>query len=242
MQERLQKILARATDLSRRSAEEAIEKGLVKVNGRVVTKLGTKADAELDRISYLGKPVRPIRQKIYIVFNKPRNIIVSKKDPEGRETIWDRLHPEMKDVLNSAGRLDYDSEGLLILTNDGDLIYKLTHPSKEVFKTYFVKVKGKVEDEKMAKLRNGIRLEDGMTEPARINFLRMADSNACYEISIREGRNRQVRRMFLAVGHAVQRLRRTEMGEIRLGTLKVGEWRYLNKKELYYIKKILKGS
>lgn len=236
MKERLQKILARATELSRRSAEEAIRSGLVKLNGVVVTKMGTLADPDKDKITIEGRPVKPIRQKIYIAFNKSRNTIVSKSDPEGRPTIWDRLHPEMKDILNSAGRLDFDSEGLIVLTNDGQLIYKLTHPSCEIWKTYYVKVSGHVSAEDMNKLRQGILLEDGMTFPSKVNFLRKTEKYSCYEISIKEGRNRQVRRMFAFIGHPVVRLRRTAIGLIKIGTLKIGEWRYLNKKEFNYIK------
>lgn len=238
MQERLQKILAQGTKLSRRAAENAIRDGLVRVNGVVVTRLGSKADPDNDKITYNGRPVRIAGQKIYILFNKPRNVIVSKTDPEGRETIWDRLNPGMKDTLNSAGRLDYDSEGALLLTNDGILINKLTHPSQEIWKTYYVKVSGHPTDEKMAKLRGGILLEDGMTLPAKVNFLRRTEKHTCYEISIKEGRNRQIRRMFRAIGHPVQRLRRTAIGMIRLGSLKPGEWRYLSRKETIYLRKL----
>ena len=239
MQERLQKVLAQGTNLSRRAAEVAIKNGEVRVNGDVVSKLGSKADPERDRVTYKGKLVRLIRQKIYIIFNKPRNTIVSKTDEKGRPLIWDRLHPDMKEILNSAGRLDFDSEGLLILTNDGNFIQKLTHPSGELWKTYYVKVSGIPSVEKLEKLRNGVKLDDGMTLPAKVEQIRTTDKNAVLEISIREGRNRQVRRMCAKVGHNIMKLRRIAIGEIKLGNLKPGEWRYLGKKELYYIKKVL---
>lgn len=239
MEQRLQKILAQGTNLSRRAAEVAIKDGEVRVNGVVVSKLGSKADPEKDRIIYKGKQVRLIRQKIYIILNKPRNTIVSKTDEKGRPTIWDRLHADMREILNSAGRLDFDSEGLLILTNDGSFIHKITHPSSELWKTYYVKVSGIPKEEEIEKLRNGVKLDDGMTLPAKIEWVRSTDKNAVLEISIREGRNRQVRRMFAKIGHDVMKLRRIEIGEIKLGNLKPGEWRYLEKKELYYIKKVL---
>src|SRR3989338_11521112 len=172
LQVRLQKILAQATSLSRRAAEAAIKDGKVRVGGVVVTKLGTKADPWRDRITFLGKPVRVTKQRIYIAFNKPRNTIVSKSDPEERPLIWDRLPTDMKDALNSAGRLDFDTEGLIILTNDGELIYKLTHPSSDIWKTYYAKVSGVPDGVKLESLKRGIKLTDGVTRPARVDILR----------------------------------------------------------------------
>jgi len=236
MQLRLQKILAQGTDLSRRAAEEAISEGKVKVNGIVVTKLGSKADPAKDRISLSGKPVKMFTKKIYIAYYKPRNTIVSKSDPEDRPLIWDRLPKEMRELLNSAGRLDFDSEGLLILSNDGDLIYKLTHPSCKVWKKYFVKVSGIPSDEAIKELQDGVLLDDGMTEPAKVKMLKSTEKNAAIEISIREGRNRQIRRMCDKIGHSVMKLRRVEIGEIKVGNLKAGEWRYLTKKEEAFIR------
>lgn len=232
MQERLQKILAQATKLSRRAAEEAISKGFVKVNGQVVTKLGTKADPGKDHVSLHGKSVRPIRQRVYIAFNKPKNTMVTKSDPEERPLIWDRLHPDMKELLNSAGRLDFDSEGLLILTNDGELIHRLTHPKSEVWKSYYVKVSGVPSNDNVAKIKTGVRLEDGVTLPAKLELLRSNEKHAYFEISIREGRNRQIRRMFAAIGHPVSKLRRTAIGPIKIGSLKPGEYRHLTRKEI----------
>jgi pseudouridine synthase len=242
MQIRLQKILAQGTSLSRRAAEDAIKNGDVQINGTVVTKMGTKADPLKDRIALGGKPIRFIQNSIYIIYNKPRNVIVSKKDELGRPTIWDRLHKDMRSMLNSAGRLDFDSEGLLILTNDGALINKLTHPSASLWKVYQVKVRGIVPFAKLEELRHGVKLDDGVTLPAKVSMLRTTDRNATYEVSIQEGRNRQVRKMFDAVGHPVTKLRRAAIGFIRLGTLKLGAWRYMNKKELTYIKSLLRSS
>jgi pseudouridine synthase len=236
--ERLQKILAKSTSLSRRAAEGVIRNGLVSVNGHVVTKLGTKADPVRDKITVSGKVVRPSRHDIYIVFNKPRNTIVSKSDPEGRPTIWDRLSQEMKSSLNSAGRLDFDSEGLILLTNDGSLINKMTHPSGKVSKTYLVKISGIPNESSLECLKKGIVLEDGKTQPALVKIIRKTEKNATIEISIKEGRNREVRRMLARIGYPVIRLRRISMGTIMLGRLKPGEWRYLAKRELFYLKRL----
>ncbi|MBI2092285.1 MAG: rRNA pseudouridine synthase [Deltaproteobacteria bacterium] len=236
--ERLQKILAKSTSLSRRAAEEAIKNGFVSVNGHVVTKLGTKADAIRDKITVSGKIARPVRYNIYIAFNKPRNTIVSKSDPEGRPTIWNRLSTEMKESLNSAGRLDFDSEGLILLTNDGDMINKITHPSGKVSKTYLVKTSGIPDESGLKALKEGIVLEDGKTQPAAVKIIRKTEKNATLEISIREGRNREVRRMFARIGCPVTKLRRISIGTIRLGSLKPGAWRYLAKQEIFNLRKL----
>jgi len=240
MKERLQKILANATSLSRRSAEKAIAEGRVKINGEVVTKMGTTADPEKDVIVYDGGRIKPINFRLYIIFNKPRNTMVTKSDPEGRPTIWDRLPAEMKKVLNSAGRLDFDSEGLLFLTNDGELINKLTHPKGELWKTYHVKLGGVPTELELDRLRNGIKLDDGVTLPAKARIVKKTeDGNSMVEIAIREGKNRQVRRMLFRIGYMVRKLRRVEVAGIRLDSLKVGEWRYASKKEYALIKRIL---
>jgi pseudouridine synthase len=238
MTQRLQKILAQATDLSRRAAEKAIEEGLVKVNGRVVTKMGVKADPARDEIIYKGRVLRFNFPKIYIAYFKPRNTIVSKSDPEGRPTIWDRLHKDMAACLNAAGRLDFESEGLLILTSDGEALNRLTHPSHELWKTYLVKVSGIPNEKELAAVRDGVRLDDGVTLPARVKLFRSTDKNATLELSIQEGKNRQIRRMMNKLGHMVMKLRRTAIGEMRLGNLRPGEWRYLNKREVGYLKNI----
>lgn len=232
---RLQKVLASATSLSRRAAEDAIRKGLVSVNGTVVTKLGTKVDPRRDNIRYRGQEVKPLKEKFYFAFNKPHNTIVSKSDPQGRQLIWDSLPPEMKSVLDSAGRLDFDSEGLLILSNDGEFINYLTHPSHDISKTYLVKVKGIPTEKALASLKNGVKLEDGVTSPAKIRITRQVGNHTWLEISINEGRNRQVRRMCAAVGHLVLKLRRTGIGHIKLGALRSGKWRMLNRRDVLKI-------
>lgn len=242
MKMRLQKILAQSTNLSRRAAEEVIKDGLVRVNGTVVTRMGSQADPERDRITLSGKPIKQVRQKIYILFNKPRNVIVSKRDPEGRPLIWDYLPPDMKDILNSAGRLDFDSEGLMLLTNDGNIIYRLTHPSCEIWKTYLVKISGVPNEAAVAKLAGGVKLEEGVTGAARVTVIKKAEKNATLEISIKEGRNRQVRRMLDGVGYPVIRLRRMAIGHLKLGSLKPGRWRVLNKREIGFVKVLGKAG
>lgn len=242
MKVRLQKILAQSTSLSRRAAEKAIEQGLVKVNNVVITKLGSCADPDKDKITFAGERVRPLRQKIYVLYNKPRNTIVSKNDPEGRPTIWDRLSPEMKDVLNAAGRLDFESEGLLILTNDGELINQLTHPKGELWKTYHVRIGGVPKEADLEKLRRGVSLDDGKTLPAKVKLLRSTeDGNSVVEICIMEGKNRQIRRMFSKIGHEVRKLKRVAIGDNKLGNIRTGEWRYANKEEYLAIKKLVNG-
>ncbi len=238
MNQRLQKILAQTTDLSRRAAEKAIKDGLVKVNGKVVTEMGVKADPFKDEIVYKGRAIRAHYPRIYIAFFKPRNTIVSKSDPQERPTIWDRMHKDMAACLNSAGRLDFESEGLLILTNDGEALNRLTHPSHELWKTYYVKVSGIPDEKKLDAMRIGVKLDDGITLPARVKFLKQTENNASIEISIQEGRNRQIRRMLSKLGHMVMKLRRVAIGEIKLGNMKPGEWRYLSKRETAYLKGI----
>lgn len=230
VKERLQKILAQAGVASRRKAEEMILEGRVTINGRVA-ELGEKADPARDLIKVGRKIINRPEPKIYIAFNKPRGVITSTHDPEGRKTVLDYFKG-VKFRVFPVGRLDYHSEGLLILTNDGALAASLTHPSSKVNKVYHVKIRGELKDSEIARLRRGIRLEDGMTGPAKVRRIRGAGGNAWIEISISEGRNRQVRRMFQAVGHLVQRLRRVQVGPLQLGSLKAGESRVITKEEL----------
>lgn len=229
---RLQKILAQTTNLSRRAAERAILNGEVFVNGERVTKLGTKADPFTDKITYCNKPIKPFIEKIYLAFNKPKNTIVSKSDPQNRPLIWDFLPRWMKDSLNSCGRLDFDSEGLIILTNDGELINKLTKPSGGIWKTYLVKVRGKPEDSVLASLRSGVGLEDGPTLPSRARIARQVGNHTWLEIAICEGRNRQLRRMCATLGHPVIKLRRIAIGRLKLGSLRAGTFRLIKTNNL----------
>ncbi len=230
--ERLQKILAQAGVASRRKCEELILSGAVQVNGETVTELGTKADPAEDVISVNGKIVRG-ENKLYLMFNKPKGVITSAKDPEGRKIVADFLKG-IKERVYPVGRLDYDTEGLLLLTNDGQFANMLTHPKHHVPKTYLATVKGVPHGQELDKLAKGIQLEDGMTAPAEVEYQDVDPDNkfATITITIHEGRNRQVRRMFEAIGHPVIRLKRIRFGELGLHNLQRGKFRQLTPKEV----------
>lgn len=230
--ERLQKILAQAGVASRRKCEELILSGAVQVNGQTVTELGTKADPTEDVISVNGKIVQG-ENKLYLMFNKPKGVITSAKDPEGRKIVSDFLKG-IKERVYPVGRLDYDTEGLLLLTNDGQFANMLTHPKHHVPKTYLATVKGVPHGAELDKLARGIQLEDGMTAPAEVEYYDVDPESkyATITITIHEGRNRQVRRMFEAIGHPVIRLKRTRFGELGLHNLQRGKFRQLTPKEV----------
>lgn len=228
---RLQRFIALSSELSRRAAEAAIARGEASVNGEVVTRPGTLVDTERDRVELRGARLVLKAGRTYLAYFKPHNTLVTKTDPQGRPTIWDDL-AEWRGKLNSVGRLDFDSEGLIILTDDGDFINVLTHPRHEIWKVYRVRVKGEPTHEALQGLKRGVRLSDGMTLPAKVSRIDKGGPNALIEISIREGRNRQVRRMCEAIGHPVIRLRRVAIGPVRVGRLTPGRWRYLRPKEV----------
>ena len=231
MSERLQKVLAHAGVSSRRSAERLIIEGRVSVNGSIVAELGTKVDPARDAIKVDGKRIAaPPRGHTYLALNKPRGVVTTLSDPEGRPTVKDYLRG-VKARVYPVGRLDFNSEGLLILTDDGGLARDLMHPSRGVEKTYLAKVKGQPDAEVLLRLSRGIPLDGRRTGPARVRIVRRSD-NAWIEITIGEGRNRQVRRMFQAIGHPVQRLRRMGYGGIDLGRLPVGQVRALSDAEV----------
>jgi pseudouridine synthase len=231
MNERLQKVLAHAGVASRRAAERLISEGRVSVNGSVVTALGTKVDPARDAVKVDGKRIAaPPSGRTYLALHKPRGVVTTLSDPEGRPTVKDFLRG-IKARVYPVGRLDYDSEGLLIVTDDGALARDLMHPSRGVEKTYLAKVKGQPEPEVILRLSRGLPLDGRRTGPARVRIVRRGD-NAWIEITIGEGRNRQVRRMFQAVGHPVQRLRRLGYGGVVLGRLPVGHLRPLTEAEV----------
>ncbi|HEY0565289.1 MAG TPA: pseudouridine synthase [Terriglobales bacterium] len=245
-QERLQKIISAAGIASRRAAEELITTGQVSVNGNMVTELGAKADVDSDRIEVRGKPIRVSRHHMYLMMNKPRGYVTTVSDPEGRPTVMDLLPPDCPRVY-PVGRLDYGTEGLLLFTNDGDLAYKLTKASSHVPKTYLVKVSGNPTEEELDKLRHGVRIpkarvrdEEGAggprvkTAPARIRWVRHAD-NPWLEVSLIEGKNRQIRKMFEEVGHHVEKIRRIAYGPIEL-SLETGAMRSLKLSEVAALK------
>ena len=216
MQERLQKLIAQAGIASRRAAEELIANGEVTVNGAVVTEAGTKADAEKDHIKVRGKLINSLlerREFVYILVNKPKGYLSSAADPEGRKLVTDLVKGYGK--LHPVGRLDYNTEGLIFLTNDGEFTNKISS-SKTIPKVYEVKVKGLPSDVAINKLRRGLRLEDGFkTAPAEIKNLKPTDKNGWYEVTLYEGHNQQIRKMFDVIGHSVVKLRRIAIGDIR---------------------------
>jgi len=235
METRLQKILAEMGVASRRKAEEIIMEGRVTVNGRVAS-IGDKADPERDHIKLDGKLLaRPSGRKIYLALNKPLNVLTSLSTEEDRPTVRDYISGVGERVY-PVGRLDFDSEGLLLITNDGELAHAVMHPSKKIPKTYRVKVKGVLDEKKLAKLRKGVRLDDGMTAPSEVKPLRVLKENSWLEITIREGRKRQVRRMLGVVGNPVIRLIRTRIGGVELGQLRPGELRRLSNEEVKKLK------
>jgi 23S rRNA pseudouridine2605 synthase len=209
MEQRLQKILSQCGITSRRKAEEMILQGEVTVNGQIAV-IGMKADPERDHIKVRGKILKTLHSKVYLLFNKPERCITSLYDPEKRPTIMDYLR-DIKSRVYPVGRLDYNSEGLILLTNDGELAHAILHPARKIPKTYLVKIDGVLEDKDISQLKKGIKLEDGITAPARIEKVRKMKTNSWVEITIYEGKKRQVRRMFERLGHPVIRLKRTRL-------------------------------
>lgn len=235
--ERLQKFMAESGIASRRHAEELIKQGLVKVNGEVVTELGIKIDPNKDVVEYKGKDVKADNKKVYIMLNKPEGYVTTAKDQFGRPTVLD-LIKGIKERVVPVGRLDYDTSGLLILTNDGDIVYKLTHPKNEINKVYEAKLFGVPDSNTINLFRNGITIDGKKTRPAKIELLRVDGRFSWCNITIHEGRNRQVREMCQAARHPVATLRRVAEGELSLGDLKKGSWRYLTSKEIHYLKEL----
>ncbi len=237
-EDRLQKLLARAGVASRRAVEELIREGRVTVNG-TVAELGDKADPETDAVKVDGKRiVMPAGEHRYYLVNKPKGVMTTRNDPEGRPTVFDLLHPGLRKGLIAVGRLDFNTEGLLILTDDGDLAQKVSHPSQGCTKTYEVKVKGLPEEAGLEKLRQGIVLDGRRTAPAVIERRardrreRPSRSNSWWRIVIGEGRTRQIREMFFRIGHPVQKLRRVAIGDVADRRLPVGSWRELDPREV----------
>lgn len=235
MMERLQKLLSIAGVASRRASEELITQGRVEVNGEVVRTLGSKADPITDVIKVDGRRLRLDIRPRYILLNKPKNVVTTRKDPEGRRTVIDLLKG-VREYVYPVGRLDYDSEGLLLLTSDGDLAAKLTHPRHAVERVYEAIVTGEPTEESLEKLRRGIFLDGSRTAPAQVKRAGSVGKGrhelARLTITLREGRNRQVRRMCASIGHPVRKLTRTRMGPIKLADLRPGHWRDLTEREI----------
>ena len=241
MEERIQKIMAAAGIASRRAAEEIILEGRVKVNGAVVTELGAKADPDKDHIKVDGKLINPKQPKTYLMLNKPAGCVTTMFDPEGRPTVTSLLKG-VKTRVYPVGRLDYDTEGLLLLTNDGDFAFRVTHPSHELPKTYHVKIKGVLEDRQIANLEEGVFLKDGKTAPAKVRKLRKEEANSWVEITIHEGRKRQVRRMIDHTGRSVIKLKRVRVGNLNIGDLPLGAFRYLTPDEVQALQDMAQGG
>ena len=235
MEERLQKYLANSGVASRRKCEELILQGKVEVNGKVVTELGTKINPEEDIVKFNGKEVKQVEKMVYILLNKPIGYVTTADDQFGRETVLDLV--KVKERIVPVGRLDMYTSGALILTNDGDFVYKVTHPKHEIDKTYTVTLKGIVQNSEVEQLRNGVQIEDYVTKPAKVKILKTDPEKdiSRLEITIHEGKNRQVRKMCEAVGRKVLALHRSKIGNIGVKDLELGKWRYLTDKEVIHL-------
>jgi len=233
--ERLQKYLARCGVASRRKAEEMIKQGQVRVNQQIVSEMGFQVEPGKDLVEIKGRIVKPENRKVYLLLNKPQNVVTTLNDPQQREIVTDLLQG-IHERVYPVGRLDYFSEGLLLMTNDGELAYRLTHPSYEIAKTYLTLVPGQVKEIALNELRNGVELEDGLTQPAVVKILGREQATTLLEITIKEGRNRQVRRMCAKIGHPVISLKRIKLGPLELGDLKPGKYRELKQKEIEALK------
>ena len=233
---RLQKYIAMSGAASRRAAETMIGEGRVSVNGTVVTELGTKVEIGADSVSLDGKTIKPEIKKYYIMLNKPVGYVSTVNDQFDRPTVIDLIGEEIKARVFPVGRLDYDTEGLLLLTNDGDFTYEVTHPKFHMNKTYVVTLKGGITVKGINALRRGITIEDYKTSPAEVEILSAEKGETVIKIVIHEGKNRQVRKMMEAVGCKVTGLKRTGIGDIVLGNLPLGRWRYLTSHEISRLK------
>ena len=235
--ERLQKFIARCGVASRREAENIILSGRVAVNKKTVTELGTKVDEDNDKVFLDGERILPEKKLYYIMLNKPKGYVTTVKDEFDRKTVLE-LVQDLDARLYPVGRLDYDSEGLLLLTNDGDFAYKLTHPTQHVSKKYHAVVEGTADLEHVLKLRKGVLIDGYLTKPAKVEIADVRERTTQLNITISEGKNRQIRRMCEAVGLPVIKLTRVNIGGISLGNLPKGKWRHLTEAEI----KILKGG
>ena len=233
---RLQKYLADCGIASRRKSEELIKQGQVKVNGKTITELGTKVIPNKDSVEYNGKKIELKKEYVYILLNKPIGYVTTVKDQFNRDSVLDLVKTNKR--LVPVGRLDMYTSGALILTNDGDFVYKVTHPKHEIEKTYTVTIIGIVKKEEVEKLKKGVEIEDYITKPAKVKILKIDEekNQSRLEITIHEGKNRQVRKMCEAIGHKVLALHRSKIAGIDVKDIPLGKWRYLNSKEVNKIK------
>lgn len=233
---RLQKFLANSGVASRRKCEELILEGKISVNGKIVQELGIKINPNVDKVEYCGKLIHNTEKKVYILLNKPIGYVTTAKDQFSRDTVLDLV--KVKERVVPVGRLDMYTSGALILTNDGDFVYKVTHPKHEITKTYTVTLHGIISNEAVENLRQGVEIEDYVTRPAKVKILKTDEEKniSRLEITIHEGKNRQVRKMCEAVGSKVLALHRSKIGDIGVKDIKLGNWRYLKD---YEVKKLL---
>lgn len=234
---RLQKYLAECAVASRRKSEELIKNGKIQVNGKIVTELGTKINPDTDIVEYNGKVIKPETQKVYILLNKPIGYVTTTKDQFKRDSVTDLV--KIGKRLVPVGRLDMYTSGALILTNDGDFVYKVTHPKYEIEKTYIATVKGIIKDEDVEKLRRGVKIEDYTSKPAKVKILKTDEEKniSRIEITIHEGKNREVRKMCETIGYKVMALHRSKIAGIGVKDIPLGKWRYLTKTEVAKITK-----
>ena len=232
MEERLQKYLAECGVASRRKCEELILQGKVKVNNQIVTELGVKVNLEKDIVKFEDKEIKPTSKMVYILLNKPIGYVTTADDQFGRDTVLDLV--KVKERIIPVGRLDMYTSGALILTNDGDFVYKVTHPKHEIEKTYTVTVKGIIKNEEVEQLRKGVKIDDYITKPAKVKILKtdIEKNISRLEIVIHEGKNRQVRKMCESVGRRVLALHRSKIGKIGVKDIELGKWRYLKDREI----------
>ncbi len=229
---RLQKFLARAGAASRRGSEDLMTAGRVAVNGVVATELGTRVDPLVDTVTLDGAPVTLSQAPVYIAFNKPPGVVTTMSDPQGRPTVAQFVPVEANPGLFPVGRLDYNTTGLLLFTTDGEIAHRLLHPSRHVEKVYRALVDGRASDAALGRLRDGVALDDGITAPARVRVLRSSGNSTYVEIAIREGRKRQIRRMFSKIGHPVVELHRVSFGPVGIEGITRGAWRHLTAEEI----------
>ena len=243
MEIRLQKVIAQAGIASRRKAEQLIENGLVKVDGKIILEQGVKVDLDKNKIEVEGKLLKPNRKVHTIMYAlyKPRNCLTTLDDPRGRETIV-RYFPDIKNRLFPVGRLDYDSEGLVLLTNDGDLAHNITHPTKHIWKKYFVKIKGKISQAEIKKLLPGPRIEGRKRQPVRIRLLHYINEKSWLVVSLQEGIKHHIKKMFKEIGYNVQKIKRFQIGNLTLEEMKPGETRLITKDELDELINLLNGT
>lgn len=234
---RLNKFLAESGVASRRNADDLIIGGTVKVNGKVVTELGTKIEEFNDTVTVNDIIVKPAAKDVFIMFNKPKGCLTTMSDDRGRKTVMDYIDLKLPRLF-PIGRLDYDTEGLLLLTNNGEIANKISHPSNEVPKTYRAKVEGEMPEHKLAQLRKGVMVDGELTKRCKVKLVEFKDNISSVDITITEGRNRQIRKMIEAVEREIIFLKRMSIGDIKLGGLSRGKYRYLNDTEIEYINRL----